>query len=180
MTTERCTLCAMRSPIVRPERDDDRSAVEAVLLDAFESPLEANLVQALRDADAITLSRVAEIDGEVVGHIAFSPVSIAGRSDPYEAVGLAPVAVLGAHQRQGIGGALIEAALETLRREGHALVVVLGHPRYYPRFGFARADGFGVRWEHDAPPQAFMALELVPGAARPGVVRFHPAFAAVS
>lgn len=170
----------MRSPIVRPERDEDHHAVASVLLDAFESPLEAHLVQALRDAGALTLSLVAEVDGQVAGHIAFSPVSIAREGETYEAVGLAPVAVLGSHQRRGIGGVLIEAGLEALRRDGHALVVLLGHPSYYPRFGFSRADGFGLRWEHDAPPEAFMALELVPGAARPGVVRYHPAFAAVS
>ena len=170
----------MRSPIVRPEREDDHGAVETVLLDAFESPLEAHLVQALREAGALTLSLVAEIDGQVVGHVAFSPVSIAREGGTYDAVGLAPVAVLETHQRKGIGAALIEAGLESLRRDGHALVVLLGHPSYYPRFGFSRADGFGLRWEHDAPPEAFMALELVPGAAQPGVVRYHPAFAAVS
>jgi len=93
-------------------------------------------------------------------------------------VGLAPVAVLPAHQRAGVGGRLVEEGLRRLREAGHGFCVVLGHPGYYPRFGFLPASDFGVRWERDVPDRAFMALELCPGAlaGHPGVVRYAPEF----
>ncbi len=91
---------------------------------------------------------------------------------------LAPVGVLPSRQNEGIGTMLIEAGLEQLRAEGHPAVVVLGHPSYYPRFGFVPASSFGLRWEMDAPDEAFMALELSAGALAGvrGVVRFRPEF----
>ena len=91
------------------------------------------------------------------------------------------MAALPAFQRCGVGSALVQAGLERLRAAGHEFVVVLGHPEYYPRFGFRRASEFGVRWEQDAPDEAFMLLELLPGALRgkQGVVRFRPEFGRV-
>ena len=108
----------------------------------------------------------------MVGHIAFSPVTIEPAGS---AIGLAPMAVLPAHQRRGIGGRLVREGLEQLRAAGHGAVVVLGHPEYYPRFGFTRASRFGLRCELDCPDEAFMALELVPGALanRAGLVRYR-------
>jgi putative acetyltransferase len=94
-------------------------------------------------------------------------------------MGLAPMAVLPARQRQGIGSALVRDGLGRCRELGYEAVVVLGHPGYYPRFGFVPASRFGIGCEYDVPAEVFMALELVPGALRgkPGTIRYHPAFA---
>jgi putative acetyltransferase len=93
---------------------------------------------------------------------------------------LAPLAVIPAHQRQGVGTRLVEAALRRARLLGYAYIVVLGHPQYYPRFGFVPASRFGLRYARPVPDDAFMALELVPGALEgvSGVVRYLPAFSA--
>lgn len=166
--------------IVRAERPDDAAAITTVVTAAFPTAAEATLVERLRDADALTGTWVAEHDGTIVGHVAFSPVTIEDNGGKHStAVGLGPVAVAPTQQRRGVGVALIEHGLAQLHRDGHALVVVLGSPAYYPRFGFVRADLHGIGWEHEAPPEAFMVRELVHGAAtsQPGIVRYHPAFA---
>jgi putative acetyltransferase len=126
------------------------------------------------------ISLVAEHEREIVGHIMFSPVSLAGHADS-KIMGLAPMAVAPEHQRIGIGSALVVAGLEHCKRIGIGAVVVLGHPRYYPRFGFVPATRFGMVSEYDAPEEAFMALELLPGylGRKAGVIRYHPAFAVV-
>lgn len=162
---------------LRDEQAGDRAAIAAVITAAFGQPGEAALVEALRAAGALTLSLVAIADTEVVGHVAFSPVTI---DDGNEAIGLAPMAVAPGWQRRGVGVRLIDEALARLRAGGHRAVVVLGHPEYYPRFGFVPASRFGLRCEYDAPDEAFMALELVPGglAGVSGLVRYRPEFAA--
>jgi putative acetyltransferase len=166
--------------ILRHEQAPDHAAIAAVNRAAFEGPAEADLVDALRATGALTLSLVATADGELVGHIAFSPVTITGTAGAgtTSAIGLAPMAVLPSWQRRGVGTRLIAEGLERLRAAGHRAVVVLGHPAYYPRHGFSPASRFGLRWEHRAPDEAFMALELVPGALAgiTGVVRYHPEF----
>ncbi|WP_428265093.1 GNAT family N-acetyltransferase [Haliangium sp.] len=165
----------------RTERPEDHDAIWHVNQLAFGQPNEADLVDALRAAGALTLSLVAERDHEVVGHIAFSPVTVASPAGDFEAIGLAPLAVVPEQQRRGVGTQLVRAGLDLLGRAGHQVVIVLGHPDYYPRFGFVRASSRGIRWEHEADDDAFMALELEPGAlaGRVGVVRFHPAFTGV-
>ncbi|MEZ4382849.1 MAG: N-acetyltransferase [Nannocystaceae bacterium] len=168
---------------IREERATDAAAIAALVEAAFGQPDEAELVAALRRAGALTLSLVALVDDAIVGHVAFSPVTIAGAEAATRgALGLAPMAVAPSWQRRGVGLRLIADALDRLRAAGCPAVVVLGHPHYYPRAGFVRASRFGLRWEHDAPDEAFMALELRPGAlaGAGGIVRFHPAFAAVS
>ena len=164
---------------VRPERPEDRAAVRRVNEAAFGQPDEADLVDRLRAQARPYLGLVAVIDGEVVGHIAFTPVALEPARPGLDARGLAPMAVLPTHQRAGVGTALVREGLAACRRDGAGAVVVLGHPTYYPRFGFAPAGGFGLRSEYDAPPEAFMALALVPGAldGAAGVVRYHAAFA---
>jgi putative acetyltransferase len=165
--------------ILRDEQASDHAAIAAVNRAAFEGPAEAELVDALRAAGALTLSLVATADGELVGHVAFSPVTITGAAaGTTSAIGLAPMAVLPSWQRRGVGTRLVAEGLERLRVAGHRAVVVLGHPAYYPRHGFSPASRFGLRWEHRAPDEAFMALELVPGALAEmgGVVRYHPEF----
>ncbi len=162
---------------VRAERDADRTAIHEVHAAAFETPAEADLVDALREQAAPIVSLVAEDGGAVVGHILFSPVSLA--SDPeLEVMGLAPMAVAPSHQRRGVGSALVRAGLARCREMGCSGVVVLGHPEYYPRFGFLKASRFGLRCEYNAPDEAFMAIELAPGAFddTAGLVKFHAAF----
>ncbi|MBI3992747.1 MAG: N-acetyltransferase [Candidatus Lambdaproteobacteria bacterium] len=163
---------------IRDECPEDVSAIHHVNALAFGQPQEAALVDALRRAGAVLLSLVAVEDGAIVGHILFSPVRVRGGGGEFAAVGLAPMAVLPAWQRRGIGSALVRAGLARLRGMGQEAVVVLGHPAYYPRFGFRRASVFGLRWEHAAPDEAFMALELVAGslAGRQGVVAYRPEF----
>ncbi len=166
---------------IRREGPEDRTQVRRVNELAFGQPEEAGLVDALRSADAATLSMVAARDGDILGHILFSPVTVLSPAGDFPAIGLGPMAVLPEEQRRGIGSMLVRASLGELRRSGHGLVVVLGHPRYYPRFGFVRASTHGIRWEQAAPDEAFMLLELARGvlAGRSGVVRYRPEFAMV-
>ena len=167
--------------VVRDERPDDRRAIRHVNQEAFGRAEEADLVDALRASNNVVLSLVGERDDTLVGHILFSPVSVHTPSGTRPSVGLAPMAVLPAWQRKGIGALLVKTSLERLREGGHGSVVVLGHPWYYPRFGFRPAAAWNLRWEHPCPPEAFMALELHPGALKGsgGIVRFRPEFEGV-
>lgn len=169
-----------RDVLIRPESNEDRDAVRAVNTAAFGQPGEADLVDALRDAAEPCISLVADDDGEIVGHIMFSPVSVAGFPDA-RLMGLAPMAVVPVRQREGIGTDMATAGLERCRQADVAAVVVLGHAEYYPRFGFLPASRCGLESEYDVPDDVFMALELQPDALRDitGTVRFHPAFAGV-
>jgi putative acetyltransferase len=162
---------------IRPEIASDAEAVFRVEREAFGEEDEARLVAALHEAGHVLLSLVAELDGEVVGHILFSPMSIESEARSLPAVCLAPLAVEPAHQRQGIGGALIEAGLAELRLQGHGAVFLLGHPAYYPRFGFRTARNFDIHYQDDR--DAFMAIELHEGALADahGTARFAPEFA---
>lgn len=166
--------------IVRNEEQSDREAVRTVNARAFETVTEADLVDRLRKEAHPLISLVAEEDGQVVGHILFTPVSLAGRSGA-RIMGLAPMAVMPERQGSGIGSALVRAGLEKCRELGWEAVVVLGHPDYYPRFGFKPACSFGIACEFEVPDEAFMALELAPGTltARSGTIHYLPAFADV-
>ena len=168
----------MSVAIVRRERPDDRVAIRAVNELAFGSPVEADLVDALRARGQATLSLVAVEAERVVGHVLFSPVTIQSGGERVAALGLGPMAVLPTHQRQGIGSLLVRTGLAACRDAGHGCVVVLGHPEYYPRFGFTPARRHGVAWEHPAPDEAFMLLELRDGAlgGRGGIARYQPEF----
>jgi putative acetyltransferase len=163
--------------IVREENAADVEAVRAVNLAAFPGPDEANLVDALRE-DGVAVSLVAEVDGEIVGHLMLSRIAIGAAVD--RAVALAPMSVRPARQRAGVGSALVEAAITWARGRGYDAIVVLGHPSYYPRFGFVPAAPHGIRCPYDAPDDAWMVLELSTGALAPldGVVQYAPAFAA--
>jgi putative acetyltransferase len=162
---------------VRAEQEEDRAAVHAVNVSAFGTPLEANLVDALRDQAEPIVSLVAEDNGVIVGHILFSPVSLPGHP-ALKLAGLAPMAVAPEHQRKGIGSALVRAGLADCRRLGFGAVVVLGHPGYYPRFGFSPSARFGIACEYEVPEDAFMVVELESGFLRhaSGTVRYHAAF----
>ena len=162
--------------MVRPEEADDVAGIFAVHAAAFPSDAEARLVDALRAAGRLAISLVAEDDGRVVGHVAFSPVSVGGATG---GLGLAPLAVAPGSQRRGIGGELVRAGLAAAARAGAGFVVVLGHPAYYPRFGFRLASDCGLGNEYGAG-EAFMVAELRDGGlpAGGGLVRYGPEFAA--
>jgi len=166
---------------LRHETSEDDVAIHAVHTEAFGRPQEGELVDALRRAEALTISLVAVQDDHIVGHIALSPVTVTSSTTTIEALGLAPMAVLPAYQRQGIGTQLVEAGLAACRATPYGIVVVLGHPHYYPRFGFTTAKPHGIVWEHDAPEEAFMVQEVKEGALGQvqGVVKYRPEFEAV-
>ncbi|HEY8157012.1 MAG TPA: N-acetyltransferase [Myxococcota bacterium] len=161
--------------ILRPEAPGDSRAIDAVHERAFGQPGEAALVRALRSEATPYVALVAERAGRVVGHIAFSPVSIEGGSPP--ALGLGPVAVEPGLQRTGIGSALVRAGLDRCAALAQ-IVVVLGHAAYYPRFGFQPAFPRGLRYRSEVFDPSFFVLELAPGALAgiSGQVRYHAAF----
>ncbi len=155
--------------------DSDLDAIHRVHAAAFETDAEARLVDALRANGTLIVSLVAEVDGGIAGHIAFSPVTVDGKD--VGGIGLAPVAVLPAHQREGIGGALIRAGIAECERLAYGFVVLLGHPEYYPRFGFVKASSFNLGNEYGAD-DAFMAYEIKNGAipAGGGLIRYAAEF----
>ena len=164
--------------IVRNEKPEDIAAIHEVNEKAFGQPAEANLVDALRANGKVTISLVAVQDDRVVGHILFSPVTIESEEESLAAVGLAPMAVLPEFQNQGIGSRLVRAGLDGCRKALHESVVVLGHPQYYPRFGFTPASRYGIKSEYDVRDEVFMIMELREGAlaGRSGVVKYQPEF----
>ena len=146
---------------LRAEGPEDVAAINHVNRLAFGQPDEAEIVARLRTSDAFIpeLSIVAEDEGEVVGHILFTRV----RLDPptrVRLISLAPMAVLPERQRQGIGSALVRRGLELARELGEEVVVLVGHPEYYPRFGFEPASGFGLTNPFPGTEEAFFALAL--------------------
>ncbi len=142
--------------VVRDEQPGDEAAVREVNRRAFGQDQESALVDALRSNGAALLSLVATVDNRVVGHILYSPA----RVGTLDGAALGPMAVLPQHQRQGIGSQLVEAGNERLRKNGCPYIIVLGHPAYYPRFGFGRASARGITCEWDVPDEAFMVLVL--------------------
>lgn len=158
---------------IRSERPDDFVEIDRVNEAAFARAAEAQLVRRLR-ADAGSLSLVA-VNGDcrVVGHAMFTPARIGAT----EGMALGPVAVVPEHQGRGIGSALIRAGIEQIQRLGCPFVIVLGHPDYYPRFGFEPAGRHGVHCKWDVPEGVFMIRILggAPGGLR-GLAEYHPAF----
>lgn len=163
--------------IIRAEEPQDIAGIRLANGAAFDSTVEADIVDSLRQQARPFVSLVAiDVEG-VIGHIAFSPMALESQPE-VPLAGLAPMAVVPSRQRAGIGSSLVRAGLDECRRLGFVAVVVLGHAEYYPRFGFLSASTFGLSPEIDVPDEAFMALELQPGALgrHRGVVRYHPAF----
>jgi putative acetyltransferase len=160
---------------IRPETADDFAAIHALTEQAFRGHPHSDgseplIVQRLRAAGALTLSLVAEVDGALVGHVAVSPVAISDGTPGW--YGLGPISVTPDRQRQGVGSALMRAALAQLAAQGAAGCVLLGDPAWYGRFGFAARAGL----VYPGPPaDHFMALPLG-GAVPQGVVSYHPAF----
>jgi len=161
---------------IRDELAGDRVQIRIVNEAAFGRADEADLIDNLRAEGAILLSLVAELDGQIVGHILFSRMSIETEGGSVAAVSLAPMAVLPGHQRQHIGTQLVRHGLDRLRDRGERIVIVLGHEHYYPRFGFSCEMARDLK--SPFPPEAFMAMELVEGALDGvrGSVRYAAAF----
>jgi len=163
---------------IRLERPEDAPQVRLVNELAFGQPAEANIVARLREACPDSVSLVAE-SGAVVGHILLTPVVVEGSGRRCVGMGLGPMAVLPDRQRQGIGSQLVRRGLDILRERGCPFVVVVGHPEYYPRFGFGPASSHGLssQWE-GMPDAAFMALILdAPAmAGLSGVARYRDEF----
>lgn len=163
--------------LVRDETKFDAAVITEVTAAAFESleissHTEQFIIEALRSANALTLSLVAEVDSRVVGHIAFSPVFISdGTSNWY---GLGPVSVLPIYQRMGIGKTLIREGLSRLKELGAKGCCLVGHPEYYRKFGFENVAGLGLE---GVPQEVFFALSF-DGRLPQGQVTFHEAFTA--
>jgi putative acetyltransferase len=156
---------------LRREREKDQAAIRAVHDAAFGGPDESRLVDQLRADGDVLLSLSALVDGKIVGHILFSRLAMG-----VPAVALAPVGVLPDHQRRGIGASLVRKGLELCREQDIAAVLVLGEPAYYERFGFSVDLAEGLECPYSGP--YLQALELSPGAIRPGTVGYPPAFLA--
>ncbi len=165
---------------IRTEVADDRQSIWNVNQAAFGGDAEANLVDALRDGRFSVVSLVAERDSEIVGHILFSRVMIVTTAGTVDALSLAPMAVLPSCQRMGIGSSLAEAGLEACRKGGNRIAVVLGHPEFYPRFGFSAELARRLKSPFGGG-DAWMALELAAGALDgvQGSVEYSPPFMAL-
>lgn len=146
---------------IREELPQDIPAIRKVNELAFGQPIEADIVDRLRENCPGNVSLVAVEEGQLVGHIFFSPVTLDIPGRVIEGMGLAPMAVMPDRQGHGIGSDLVRKGLDVLRERNCPFVIVLGHPDYYPRFGFEKASKYGItcQWEN-VPDEAFMVLIL--------------------
>ena len=163
---------------IRSETDDDKTAVYDINAAAFPTDTEARLVDALRESASEYISQVAVEDKNVVGHIMFTPVTLELFED-LRLMGLAPMAVSPSLQRGGIGSELVKTGLLRCTESDVGAVAVLGHPQYYPRFGFRPASQWGIKSEYEVPEEVFMMMELSPGYLQgyQGIIRYDAAFA---
>jgi putative acetyltransferase len=142
---------------IREERPGDIAAIRDLNRRAFGQDQEGNIVDALRSNGAALLSLLATLDGRVVGHIVYSPLSVNGE---VTGAALGPMAVLPEYQRQGIGSKLVEAGNLKLKDAGCPFIIVVGHANYYPRFGFRPASTHGIKCEWEVSDDVFMLLVL--------------------
>ena len=146
---------------IRFEKPEDIAFIHSVNEQAFGRVSEAKLVDTLRLACTDHLSLVADDNGSIIGHLMFTPVVVTDGKQKTEGMGLAPMAVLPSKQRQGIGAQLVDTGLQILKEKGYPFVIVLGHPEYYPRFGFQAASGCNIRTQwNGVPDEAFMILVM--------------------
>jgi putative acetyltransferase len=165
----------------RQEQFGDEAAIRGLNEQAFGQPNEANLVDALRERGAVVLSMVAMDNDRVVAHVLFTEAVVMEADWQFNVLCLGPMAVLPSHQRRGIGSQLLQRGLDKCRELEYDAVVVIGHPEFYPRFGFVEARLKGIRCEFDVPDEAFMVLELREDAlaGRTGLVKYQPEFSEV-
>lgn len=162
---------------VRAENEEDHEEVRKLNESAFGTSTEADLIAKLREDARPFISLVADKGGSIIGHVMFSPATLGGHPE-LNLMALAPMAVAPKEQGQGVGSALVRAGLAECRKRGIGAVALIGHPEYYPRFGFLPGAQYGIASEFDAPPEAFMVIELQPNYLRnaSGTLRFHDAF----
>lgn len=165
--------------VIRVETPADIPGVRAVNEAAFETAEEAALVDALREGGKLVLSLVADLDGELVGHVLFTDIVMEPGSAEDRMLGLAPVAVLPECRGRGIGSSLVRRGVEDCRELGYRGIVVLGHPGFYSRFGFVPASRHGITCIYDAPDEAFMALALGAAPLPRGRALYQPEFNSV-
>jgi len=172
------TSYAEGTMIIRAEKPEDQIGIRHINTEAFDTDAEVNLIDALRKRGIPLISLVAEENGELVGHILFSPVTLEADNCSVSMAGLAPMAVAPAFQKREIGSMLVEEGLRHCKKEGYDAVCVLGHPDYYPRFGFVPSVNYGIKSEFDVPAEVFMAKELREGALAEcnGIVKYHDLF----
>ncbi|MGE1127651.1 GNAT family N-acetyltransferase [Bacillus wiedmannii] len=170
---------------IRQEQQSDYKKTEEVVQKAFlheefSDKKEHELVKRIRECDAFIpeLSIVA-VDEEIIGHILLSKIQIEQGATSVESLALAPVSVARGHQKKGIGGKLIGAALEKAKELGYGSVVVLGHPEYYPKFGFKKASEWNIKAPFEVPNEVFMVIELSENTLQgvEGIVQYSSAFA---
>lgn len=162
---------------IRKENPMDQLQVRKINIQAFGRPAEADLVEALRKR-AGTISLVAEQQNQLVGHICFSTGHIEGKTQNFPVINLAPMAVLPKYQGQGIGSELVLSGLQACLDAGHKLVTVLGHPWFYPKFGFVPAVNYKIQCPYLVPDDVFMIYELEEGTAQKttGILKYPPEF----
>ncbi len=164
---------------IREEQIGDEQQIHGVHRHAFGQTEEADIVNKLRQTCTHRTSVVAVSGDQIVGHILFTPVTIQAEEQIIEGMGLAPMAVLPEFQRQGIGSRLVNAGLEIIKKAKYPFVVVLGHPTYYPRFGFVPASRYDIRSEYEnVPDEAFMILAFDQAMLKgiSGVAKYRPEF----
>jgi putative acetyltransferase len=166
----------MAGPVIRPEEACDRDAIYALVAVAFGQAVEADLVERLRDADALSVSVVADVSGVVCAHACVSPMAACGASGASGVFALAPVSVSPETQGQGLGTLITQAAIDLTRTRGAACLTVLGDPAFYGRFGFRSAADVGLQAEAGDFGEAFMALALGAEDLPTGTYRWHAAF----
>jgi len=151
--------------ITRKESREDLARIKKINDRAFEQEDESRLVNKLRKKDQFIpeLSLVAETDEMVVGHIFFYPVKIISADQKHTTLSLGPMSVLPEHQKKGIGGKLINEGLSRAKDFGFRSVIVVGHPEYYPKFGFTKASKWSIKVPFKVPDEVFMALEIAEG-----------------
>ncbi len=165
--------------VVRFERPKDIDDVRLLNDKAFGQTVEGHIVDKLRKSCKEILSLVATSNNKVIGHILFSPVTIETQSGIIQGMGLGPMAVLPELQKQGIGSKLVKEGLRIINNTKCPFVIVLGHEKYYPRFGFQRASKYGLKsqWE-GIPDEAFMVMILNDSVMKgvSGIVRYRDEF----
>ena len=166
---------------IRAEKKTDIKNIWQINAKAFEGEEEANLVNALRNSGTPYISLVYEKNNNLSGHIFFTPVELVGDTTNLRLIGLAPMAVNPKMQNKGIGSSLIKAGIKQCLNEGYDAIVVLGHPNYYPKFGFIPSVKYGIKSEYDVPENVFMILELRENALKEktGTIKYHAAFNSV-
>ncbi|HUV79958.1 MAG TPA: N-acetyltransferase [Candidatus Bathyarchaeia archaeon] len=168
---------------IRPEQPEDIASIDEITRLAFEGEEEAKLIVAIRNSDYFIpkLSLVTVQNNRVVGHILFSPITIESPETSVDALALAPMAVVPDFQNKGIGTKLVKHGLEACKKLGYTIVIVVGHPEYYPRLGFKPAREYGIEAPFEVPDDAFLVCELFSGALKKvrGMVKYSPAFDSV-